>query len=88
MIKPLEGQSLFDIALQHTGDFTKAFDIAMMQNLSLTNELNLNLVFDNMSEASPLVVDYFLKSKKQPATMAVKQKSELDILPMGFPLSL
>jgi hypothetical protein len=40
-VKVLDGQSLFDIAIQHCGDVQAVYDIALLNNLSITDDVEL-----------------------------------------------
>lgn len=40
-VKVLDGQSLFDIAIQHCGDVQAVYDIAVLNNMSITDDVEL-----------------------------------------------
>jgi hypothetical protein len=54
-ITVLSGQSLFDIAIQYTGDVANAFAIALLNQISVTDNLstqNLVLIPDSLITAT------------------------------------
>lgn len=54
-IAVLSGQSLFDIAIQYTGDVANSFAIALLNQISMTDNLstqNLVLIPDSLIKAT------------------------------------
>lgn len=70
MITVLNNQSLFDIAIRHTGTIENAFKIAVANGLSLTDELEpgAQLLIPEDVEMNNDVVSYFGAKGIQPAT--------------------
>ena len=73
-ITVLDRQSSFDVAVQTAGSAEAAFDLAMLNGLSVTDELEtgLELVPANTSEGRGLrnrgIVDYYTNRQLKPAT--------------------
>ena len=66
----LNSQSLFDIAIQHTGNVMNAFLIAQANNLSITALLvaGSKLIIPGTVEMNNDVKGYYAAKKIQPAT--------------------
>ena len=69
-ITVLHNQSLFDIAIQHTGNVMNAFAIAQANNLSITAPLvaGSKLIIPGTVEMNNDVKGYYAAKKIQPAT--------------------
>ena len=69
-ITVLHNQSLFDIAIQHTGNVMNAFLIAQANNLSITALLvaGSKLIIPGTVEINNDVKGYYAAKKIQPAT--------------------
>ena len=63
-----EKQSLLDLAIVNTGVLEQAFELALQNNLSLTDKLEVGNVIDISSEANVDVKNYFKNNKLIPAT--------------------
>lgn len=77
-MRVLEGQSLFDIAIQSCGSAEAAFDLAVLNGVSLTDE-----VFDELELSDILNVEIasFFKTKNiQLATATVKESERIYIV--------
>lgn len=82
-----DGQSLFDIAIQKLGSVEKAFDLAILNNITVTDKLaswqliNTDLDVDNV----PLV-EYFVKQGVIPATgkMPIVDNVEQELAGIGY----
>ena len=70
MITVLNNQSLFDIAIQHTGSVMNAFSIAQANDISITAFLvaGTKLIIPGTVEINKDVKDYYDAKKIQPAT--------------------
>jgi LysM repeat protein len=66
----LENQSLFDIAIQYCGTVESIFDIAMLNNISITAFLDpgQKLLVSNQNYGYDEIVDHYIVNKIQPAT--------------------
>jgi hypothetical protein len=69
-IRRQHGQSLFDIAIQYCGDATAALEIALMNNISLTDDSFSELTIP--ASYNKRVVDYYRDNSLSPATSATK----------------
>jgi hypothetical protein len=67
-MRALEGQTLFDIAIQSCGSAEAAFDFAVLNGVSLTDEPTLIDVVPGIIDAD--IAAYFAKKNIQPATAA------------------
>ena len=67
-MRVLEGQSLFDIAIQSCGSAEAAFDLAVLNGVSLTDDVTVDLSVPVVIDAD--VASYFAKKNIQPATAA------------------
>ncbi|WP_367867903.1 hypothetical protein [Pedobacter sp. WC2423] len=63
-----QGQSLLDVALQHCGDVSVIFDIAVLNGVSVTEKLKPGtvLILPEVSDAG--MVRYFFQNNFIPAT--------------------
>lgn len=67
----LHNQSLFDIALQHTGSLENAFALALANGLSLTDDLAVGnwLMADSQElKVNKDILNYYTAKNIQPAT--------------------
>lgn len=67
-VKVLQGQSLFDIAIQKIGSAEGAFDLAVLNGLSLTDELASGSELSLPAATNSSVVAYYMNREIQPAT--------------------
>jgi len=67
-VRVLNGQSLFDIAIQHCGDTKAAFAIAEMNGLSVTDQLTVGQDVEIPDPYDRDVVGYFASRGINPAT--------------------
>lgn len=82
----MDGQSLFDIAIQALGDISGVFDLAEKADVSVTDELKVGQVFEIPSQArDKQIVDYYAAHRITPATaIATATPDDDDILPEGI----
>lgn len=67
----LHNQSLLDLAIQHTGAVENAFDLALANNRSITDDLEAgDWLMANSQElkANKDILSYYTAKKLQPAT--------------------
>lgn len=69
-MRVLEGQSLFDIAIQSCGSAEAAFELAVLNGVSLTDDVNVVLLVPGIIDAD--IAAYFAKNGLQPATALVE----------------
>lgn len=62
------GQSLLDIAIQQTGDVSGIAELALKNDLSITDEVDTGTALQNASVSNQAVVDYLKTELKNPAT--------------------
>mgnify|MGYP001264975549 FL=1 len=67
-IKVQNGQSIFDIALQHCGDVAAAFDIAVLNDILLTDALAAGQSLAIPAVVNTDVVNYYKSRGIVPAT--------------------
>lgn len=84
-ITVLHNQSLLDVSLQHTGKVENAFDIAVANGISITDDLivggGLNVSHDTTKNND--ILNYYTAKNIQPAT-AITQKFEMDMTMEGI----
>lgn len=68
MITTGAGQNLFDLAIQHCGSLEAAFDLAIANDLSLTDDLQAGQELDLPAVQNAQVVQYYSVNRLQPAT--------------------
>ncbi len=67
-MRVLEGQSLFDIAIQSCGSAEAAFEFAVLNGVSLTDEVTIELSVPAVVDAD--IASYYANKGLQPATAA------------------
>lgn len=69
-ITVLHNQSLLDIAIQHTGDVTNAFALAVANGISVTDDLQpgADLVIPDDITTDADILNYYSAKGLQPAT--------------------
>jgi hypothetical protein len=73
IIKPKQGQSIFDVAIINTGDPLKAFEMAFKNDLNVTDNIlgqELEYALDDIDPDNAVLGVYNIK-KYEPATMPV-----------------
>ena len=81
----LHNQSLLDFAIQHTGSAQNAFEIAMANNMSITDQLTAGseLVVAGSIVNDVDVKNYYQSKSLQPAT-DITQNGEAEETPEGI----
>lgn len=64
----LDGQSLFDIAIQECGSVDAAFSLAVANDVSMSNELASSQSLNTTPIVNKQVVEYFANKRLKPAT--------------------
>lgn len=72
-------QSLFDIAIQHCGNMETAFDIALLNGIGLTDDLQTSEELELVPPADNGIVQTFTVNHYKPAT-GITTTEILDIL--------
>lgn len=65
----LEGQSLLDIALQELGSLEGAYNLAVLNGLSLTDSLAAGMLLQLPDVVDKRIVNYYSERNIRPATM-------------------
>ncbi|MGY0034459.1 hypothetical protein [Pedobacter sp. NJ-S-72] len=77
-----QGQSLFDVAVQHCGDVSAVFELAHLNSLSITDKLKAGSELILPIPVDSGLVKYFQDNSYVPAT-DINEKNEI-ILPDGI----
>lgn len=80
----LEGQSLFDIAVQECGSVETAFALAVANDISLTDELTPGSLTVKASPVNKKVVDYYKLKVLNPATSSTALDGEVQLTGIGY----
>lgn len=70
----LQGQSLFDIALQHCGSMEAAFDIAALNDIAVTDN-PAGMALQLPAPIDTMVVTYYKNNDIKPATAQIQENS-------------
>lgn len=85
-INVLHNQSLLDLAIQHTGSVENAFDLALANNRSITDDLEagetLSFEFSTINPNKD-ILSYYIAKKLQPAT-AISEQLSANSIPQGI----
>lgn len=68
MIQPGNGQTFLDVAIQETGSLEAAFEMALLNDVSITDDL---LITDQLEAPEPMdleIVSYYVRNDIKPAT--------------------
>lgn len=83
----LHNQSLLDLAIQHTGSVENAFELAVENGLSLTDDLeageSIKLTTHGIRQNKD-ILGYYQAKKLQPATGINYQSSTINDKPQGI----
>lgn len=82
----LHHQSLLDLAIQHTGAVENAFDLALQNNRSLTDDLEAGETINyepTTINQNKDILSYYTAKKLQPATAINYQSSTINDKPQG-----
>ena len=84
----LHNQSLLDLALQYTGAVENAFALALVNGLSLTDDLTVGnwLIADSQElNANKEILNYYQSKSVQPATaISGKREGESQLEGIGY----
>lgn len=62
-----QGQNLLDKTLELTGDIDNAFEMGLLNGISITDDLATGIVLESVEPTAPLVVELF-HTNNRPAT--------------------
>ena len=82
-IKVLNGQSLFDIAIQAAGTVEAVFDIALANGISITDDLEPGTVLVVPAVLNRQVAEYYRVNNIRPATALSAQDMEFALDGIG-----
>lgn len=80
----LEGQSLFDIAVQQAGSVEAAFALAVANNVSISAEVPAGTKLVNVPIVNTRMAEYFKLKNLKPATYTSNSESEVKLTGIGF----
>lgn len=69
-ITVLNGQNLVDIAIQHTGSVESVVELAVANDISITQQLTAGSTLNSVPEKDERIVDYYAVRNLSPATTA------------------
>ena len=75
----LHNQSLLDLALQHTGTIENIFELAMLNNLSITDDVvaGKTLALPDEAFTNKDILAYYIAKNLQPATAFSKEDEQV-----------
>lgn len=78
LVTVLNNQTLQDIAILYCGTIAALFDIALLNNVSITDDLVPGQILEIPSKDYGFqeVVNYFISNEIQPATILTKENTE------------
>ena len=76
------GQWLGDVALRECGDFESVVDLAILNDISITDNVS-GKILENIAVADRKIVKHYLDNNLQPAT-AVGMSPDAPLLPTGI----
>ena len=74
----LSQQSLFDIAIQTTGDASAAFELAVANGISITDELETGQELTPVNMAVKEITGYYANRRLKPATGLTEMEIPID----------
>jgi hypothetical protein len=82
----LHNQSLLDIAIQHTGSVFNAFEIAVANNIAISDDLipGMLLVIPESIKKNNDILNYYASKKIQPATAITVNPEDPILEGIGF----
>lgn len=72
----LEDQSLLDMTIQMGGSLESVFDLALQNNMSITNQIETGLSISLESISDNRIVNYYNTNKLTPATAIVETQTK------------
>lgn len=82
----LEGQSLFDLALQKGGSIEAVFDFAVVNGLSITDDIAPGMGLLPPDAKRKQIVDYYSKHGLKPGTAVTGDINSGSIFSEEFPI--
>lgn len=79
----LDGQSLFDIAVQESGSVEAAFALSVTNNISISGEVSANTLLENAPIQNKQFVEYYKLKRLKPATFSLTYYGEVKLKGIG-----
>ena len=79
----LDGQSLFDIAIQESGSVEAAFALSVANNVSISSEVSANTSLDNVPVKNKQIIEYYKLKNLRPATFSLTYYGEAKLKGIG-----
>jgi hypothetical protein len=79
----LDGQSLFDIAIQESGSVEVAFALSVTNNISISGEVPANTSLENAPVQNKQFAEYYKLKKLKPATFSSTSYGEVKLKGIG-----
>lgn len=73
----LDGQSLFDIAIQESGSVEAAFALSVANNISVSGEVSANTSLENTAVQNKQFVEYYKLKHLKPGTFSFGNEIKL-----------
>lgn len=80
----LDGQSLFDIAVQQAGSVEAAFALAVANNISISGEVPAGTILTNVPIINTRMAEYFRLKNLKPATYTSNNEGEVKLTGIGY----
>lgn len=80
----LDGQSLFDIAMQEAGTVEAAFALAVANNIGVSGEVPAGTSLVNVQVINNRMVEYFKIKELKPATYSSIENKEVKMKGVGY----
>lgn len=80
----LDGQSLFDIAVQECGSVEAAFALAVANDIGITDEITPGTYLKKTSIVNKKIVDYYTLKNLKPATSSTIADGETVLTGIGY----
>lgn len=81
-------QTVTDLAIQYGGKVDAAVDIALLNNLSLTEELPVGHVMQKPLVLNSAVADFFTKELKSPANKSETEGTGIGFMKIGIDFTI
>lgn len=70
----LNGQSLIDVAIQHTGSVASIVDFAVANNVSITQSISAGTAMETANVQDVRVAEYYSARSITPATLSIEKQ--------------
>jgi hypothetical protein len=83
-MRVLEGQSVFDIAVQTAGGVEAAFSLALANGVSLTDDLTAGQELATVTPANKPIAEYYANKNIMPATGLTAEEQQATLGGIGY----